>query len=96
MPAPETATLALPVETPLHGHRIPLGDLPAGATGTVVELQGSQELRCRLMEIGLLPGILVRVIRRAPLGCPVEVDVAGSRFSLRATTARCVLVTSDG
>lgn len=48
--------------------------------------------RVRLLELGFLPGGPVAIVRRAPFGCPLEVDVAGTRFSMRRETARSVLV----
>lgn len=37
----------------------------------------------RLREMGIVPGTLVQVIRRAPLGEPIEISVRGSRLSMR-------------
>lgn len=71
-------------------HDISLSDLAPGGEGAVVALDGDPELRVRLMELGFCPETRVRLVRRAPLGCPLEVDVGGSRFSLRAEVARGV------
>lgn len=45
-----------------------------------------------LMQLGLVPGTRVEVIRQAPLGDPLEVDVTGARLALRRAVARGVLV----
>ncbi len=71
---------------------IPLSELATGAEGAVVTLEGDPELRVRLLELGFCPETRVRVVRRAPFGCPLEVEVGGSHFSLRAETARSVRV----
>lgn len=71
---------------------IALSDLAAGAGGTVVTLEGDPELRVRLLEFGFCPETRVRVVRRAPFGCPLEVEVGGSRFSLRAEAASSVRI----
>ena len=46
----------------------------------------------RLREMGLLPGTAVRLIRRAPLGCPIEFEVAGARLALRRADAAQIFV----
>ena len=46
----------------------------------------------RLREMGLLPGATVRLIRRAPLGCPIEFEVGGSRLALRQADAAQIFV----
>jgi len=56
----------------------------------VVSLEGDADLRVRLMELGFCPETHVRVVRRAPFGCPLQVEVAGAHFSLRAEVARAV------
>ena len=46
----------------------------------------------RLREMGLLPGTEVRLIRRAPLGDPLEFSVRGSLLSLRQSEAELIVV----
>ena len=46
----------------------------------------------RLMELGLLPSTLVRVLRRAPLGDPIEFELRGYRLCLRQSEAARVRV----
>ncbi len=46
----------------------------------------------RLMELGLVPGAAVTVIRRAPLGDPLELAVLGTRVCLRRREARAFVV----
>ena len=41
----------------------------------------------RLREMGLLPGASIRMVRRAPLGCPIEFEVGGARLALRGRDA---------
>jgi ferrous iron transport protein A len=54
------------------------------------------ELKSRLMELGIIPGEFLRLIRRAPLGCPLEVEVDGTRFALRLEIAREVQLHPHG
>ena len=46
----------------------------------------------RLMRLGLIPGTLLRLERRAPLGDPVEVRFRGYALVLRPTEADCLLL----
>jgi len=50
------------------------------------------ELKRRLLEMGLTTGTPLRVIRCAPLGDPIEVEVRGYRLSLRKQVARGIQV----
>jgi ferrous iron transport protein A len=69
-----------------------LADIALGTRVLVHELLHEDEMRTRLLELGFLPGTEVRVVRRAPLGCPVEIDVGGARFSLRRDVLGSILV----
>ena len=46
----------------------------------------------RMREMGLLPGATVKLIRRAPLGCPIEFELGGSRLALRRADAAQIFV----
>jgi ferrous iron transport protein A len=61
----------------------PLSALPLGARATVCELAVAAESKGRLMELGLLVGTPVEVVRYAPLGDPVEIKVRGYHLTLR-------------
>ena len=45
--------------------------------------QGDIIYRSKLLAMGLIPGVLFRVIRAAPLGNPLEILVNGFHLSLR-------------
>ncbi len=64
-----------------------LSELPVGGYGEVVHVGGQRSFRRRLMEMGLLPGTLVRVVRRARANGLLEVEVRGCFLSLRQTEA---------
>jgi len=53
---------------------------------------GDDAVSIRLLEMGLTPGEQVRVIGRAPLGDPLEVEIRGYRLSLRHSEAARVAV----
>ena len=60
-----------------------LDSLKAGDQTRVLALRGEEEASQRLMEMGILPGTPLKVVRFAPLGDPVEVLVRGYHLSLR-------------
>lgn len=60
-----------------------LDTLDAGESGRVTSVAGPADVRRRLMEMGLTPGATVRVVRFAPLGDPIDVEVRGYHLSLR-------------
>lgn len=55
----------------------------------------TEEVRQRLMEMGLTKGTLVEVIRLAPLGDPIEISVRGYRLSLRKREAAAIVVRKE-
>lgn len=74
---------------------VALDSLPFGTSARVVSVGGEGSLALRLMEMGVVPGAPVCVIKSAPLGDPLEVRVRGYHLALRRTEARAILVSSD-
>ncbi len=70
----------------------PLTALPVGAAATVAEIRVLPEHRSRLLEMGLLVGTTVELVRFAPLGDPVEIKVRGYHLTLRKHEADLILV----
>jgi ferrous iron transport protein A len=73
-----------------------LADLPFGHAATIVSIDCDRRMSRRLMEMGLLPGTRVRMVRVAPLGDPLELRVRGYSLSLRRAEAAKITVTSGG
>ena len=71
---------------------LPLTSLAVGVTATVMEIKVPPANRPRLMEMGLLVGTPVELIRFAPLGDPVEIKVRGYHLTLRKHEAEQILV----
>jgi ferrous iron transport protein A len=65
---------------------------PLGSGARVIEVQGSDDLAVRLMEMGLTPGIELRVLGTAPLGDPIEIQIRGYRLSVRKGEAARVAI----
>ena len=72
-----------------------LSDLPVGAFGTIEKLPFGRESLTRLRELGLVPGTKIHLVRRAPLGDPLEVSVRGSRLAMRRAEAKCIEIQQD-
>lgn len=70
-----------------------LNKLGIGCSGCVVSVGGDVEVRRRLLEMGFCNGAAVEVVRRAPLGDPIEFRLRGYHLSLREEQARFVQVT---
>ena len=69
-----------------------LNQLGIGCRGSVVGVAGDPEVRRRLLEMGFCNGASVEVVRRAPLGDPIEFRLRGYCLSLRDEQARCVQI----
>lgn len=62
--------------------------LPAGQTATISAVGGEGALRCRLLDMGLIPGTVVTVVKVAPMGDPMELRLRGYELTLRLADAR--------
>jgi ferrous iron transport protein A len=69
-----------------------LDRLPAGVPARVYAVSGSGAVARRLMEMGVVPGAPVSVIKSAPLGDPLEVRVRNYHLALRRSEAQTILV----
>ena len=70
----------------------PLTSLTVGTQATIAEIRIAPEERGRLLEMGLLVGTPVELVRFAPLGDPVEIKVRGYHLSLRKHEAEQIWV----
>ena len=62
--------------------------LPLSQEAVITAVGGEGALRCRLLDMGLIPKTAVRVEKIAPLGDPIELRVRGYALSLRKEDAR--------
>jgi ferrous iron transport protein A len=72
---------------PAHPASVALADLEPGAGAWVESVDPSSATGRRLLDLGFVPGTRVRVVRRAPLGDPVEYELRGYRLCLRRSEA---------
>ena len=70
----------------------PLTLVAPGQKATVAEIKLPPENRPRLMEMGLLVGTTIELVRFAPLGDPVEIKVRGYNLTIRKHEAEQIFV----
>lgn len=90
LPVPEEGPRA-PVCAEDRGCR-PLSTLDPGEHASVCRVVDGASLRARLADLGFVGGTPVSVVRRAPLGDPLELEIRGTRLCLRSDEAYAVRV----
>ena len=69
-----------------------LRELKPGQQGRVTSVGTSGSMKRRIMDMGVTPGVEIKVIKVAPLGDPIEVNVRGYELSLRKDEAAQIMV----
>jgi ferrous iron transport protein A len=69
-----------------------LDRLDPGERGIIARVNGSPGSVRRLMELGIVPGTVIEVVRRAPLGDPIELRVRSVHLALRREEAAFIHV----
>jgi ferrous iron transport protein A len=69
-----------------------LSQLEKGQRAQVVGVTGQNGVSRRLLEMGITPGVEVRLLRTAPLGDPLEFELRGYKLSLRRNEAQQIEV----
>lgn len=64
-----------------------LRDLKPGEAGTVISIGEKGPLKRRIMDMGITQGVSVKVVKVAPLGDPIEINIRGYELSLRKDEA---------
>jgi Fe2+ transport system protein FeoA len=65
-----------------------LADLKPGESGVVASVGGADALHRHLLDMGLTPGVTVRLQKTAPMGDPLELHLRGYALTLRLEDAR--------
>ena len=73
-----------------------LNELQIGQTAVITEVGGEGALRCRLLDMGLIPRTVVMLQKVAPMGDPIEIRVRGYELTLRVEDARNIQVKAGG
>ncbi|MCS6874817.1 MAG: ferrous iron transport protein A [Pyrinomonadaceae bacterium] len=69
-----------------------LATLSAGESAIIKSIREGSTISKRLMEMGLLPGAYVEVVKEAPFGSPVQIRIKGYNLALRKSEAEFVEV----
>lgn len=64
-----------------------LDQCAVGKSACITAVRGAGALRCRLLDMGLIPGTAVTVIKVAPMGDPIELRLRGYELTLRKEDA---------
>ena len=72
-----------------------LSGLANGQAGKVLELHCHPAMTRRLSALGMLPGVSVRVLRRALGGDPLMIDVLGHPIALRRADAHQIIIEAE-
>ena len=71
---------------------ITLTNLPIGSEGRVVSVNADNGIARRIMEMGVIPGVTVSVVKAAPFGDPIEIRVRGYSLAMRKAEADAIEV----
>lgn len=69
-----------------------LAKMKIGETAQVTAIEGEDAISVRLLEMGLTPGVEIKLLGTAPLGDPLEIELRGYRLSVRKREAERVLI----
>ena len=76
----------------VSGTNMILTDLPIGKDARVVAVNGTGSVTRRLLEMGVIPGVTVQVVKMAPFGDPIEIRVRGYSLAMRRNEANAIEV----
>lgn len=71
---------------------ISLTNLKEGKTAVIKSIAGGWMATKRLADLGLIPGIKIKVLRIAPVRGPIEIEIRGSKLVLGRGLAAKIIV----
>ncbi len=69
-----------------------LNNFSVGEEGMVKRVSGERRIKRRLFDMGITPGAIVYLRKKAPLGDPLEVTIRGYELTLRKNEAENITV----
>lgn len=72
-----------------------LDEMGLGQSGVITAVGGAGPLRCRLLDMGLIPHTKVTLRKVAPMGDPIQISVRGYELTLRVEDARKIEVETE-
>lgn len=73
-----------------------LSQMQPGEAGVVVKINGSGNVKFRLIDMGVVKGSKLQVVKFAPLGDPIEIKIKGFSLSLRKNESEMIDVEVEG
>lgn len=74
-----------------------LAELPAGKSAVISSIECEDKaLRSHIMNMGITPGVRITMVKKAPLGDPLEINVRGYELTLRKNDAAKINITDAG
>lgn len=73
-----------------------LSQMQPGEAGVVVKVNGSGNVKFRLIDMGVVKGSKLQVVKFAPLGDPIEIKIKGFSLSLRKNESEMIDVEVEG
>lgn len=73
-----------------------LAEMKPGEFGVVTKVNGTGNIKYRLIDMGVVKGSRVQVIKYAPMGDPIEIKVKGFTLALRKNEAAMIEVEMGG
>ncbi|MCK9190597.1 MAG: ferrous iron transport protein A [Sphaerochaetaceae bacterium] len=65
-------------------------DLSIGESGKVLSFENQGVVRKRLLDMGITTGVQIKLIKVAPMGDPLEIELRGYNLSLRKSEAKSI------
>ena len=72
-----------------------LDKLAVGSSAVIKTVGGSGALRCRLLDMGLIPRTQVTLQKIAPMGDPIQIQLRGYELTIRREDARKITLRED-
>lgn len=69
-----------------------LSDLKPGDSCVITKVNGEGRIRRRLFDMGVTPGAVVVIVKKAPLGDPIQVTIRNYELTLRKNESALVEV----
>ena len=69
-----------------------LSELSSGQKARIIKISGAAAVTARLLDMGVVGGTVLELIRKAPLGDPLEIKIRNFLLSLRKAEANIIQV----
>ena len=76
-----------PKQSAKEAKNVTLDELKPGESAVITSVEGETSLRCRLLDMGLIPKTKVTLMKVAPMGDPIEIHIRGYELTLRVGDA---------